>query len=442
MTDDRSLERAARSFIEAGPTQAPDRAVEAALLRVQTTKQERDWHVPWRTPSMTPTTRLLAGIAAIAVILAGGLLLFRPGSDIQTGGPGPSVPGPNGSLGPSAAPSGSPMGAQVPSLTETFVSTRHGFSVHYPAGWTVTNATVAWAPGGSNVWNSGINDELSNVGVARFSGASQALGAGQTGEQWITAYAGGGDPTTWPAVDIGGQAGKIDYDGGPAAGGTVAPGGVMFDAVVVVGGRAYNFNMDGQVDRPTFEAFLATVTFDPASATQPVPPLTQAFSSARHGYRIGLPAAWTATPASAPWPAGSEAAGPPDPMLDIATDPGRPGMSLVGVSQPLATGLTSDEWLTAYERSAPSMPADCWPAPALMETSTIDGQAAWIHGGLATCGFTEALVFAGGRVYEFSAYFPAGGIPMDRDLFDALLGTVKLDPAAADDSPAASARPS
>ena len=36
MTDDRSLERAARSWIEAGPTRAPDRAVEAALLRIET----------------------------------------------------------------------------------------------------------------------------------------------------------------------------------------------------------------------------------------------------------------------------------------------------------------------------------------------------------------------------------------------------------------------
>ena len=48
MTDDRSLERAARSWIEAGPTQAPDRAVEAALLRIETTPQERDLRIPWR----------------------------------------------------------------------------------------------------------------------------------------------------------------------------------------------------------------------------------------------------------------------------------------------------------------------------------------------------------------------------------------------------------
>ena len=36
MTDDRSLERAARSWIEAGPTRAPERAVEAALSRIET----------------------------------------------------------------------------------------------------------------------------------------------------------------------------------------------------------------------------------------------------------------------------------------------------------------------------------------------------------------------------------------------------------------------
>ena len=39
MTDDRSLERAARSWLEAGPTQAPDRAVEAALLPINTTRR-------------------------------------------------------------------------------------------------------------------------------------------------------------------------------------------------------------------------------------------------------------------------------------------------------------------------------------------------------------------------------------------------------------------
>ena len=98
MTDDRSLERAARSFIEAGPTEVPDRVVEAALLTIQSTSQERDWHVPWRTRPVTLTLRFLAGAVAIAIAVGGGVLLLRPGSGSDVGGP------------PSPAPSATPSG--------------------------------------------------------------------------------------------------------------------------------------------------------------------------------------------------------------------------------------------------------------------------------------------------------------------------------------------
>ncbi len=262
MTDDRSLERAARSWLEDGPAEAPDRAVEAALLQIQTTTQERDWHVPWRKRPMTQTARLLAGVAAIAILLVGGAFILRPGSNVGSGGPSPTIPA-SPSATPSASAAASPPAA--PALTETFTSARHGYSVHYPSGWTVKNATKPWSTIGQNNWGSGINDELSSS-TARFSGASQSLATGQTADQWMTAYANGVSTSSWATVTIGGQAGKITRDGVPAAGGTVAPGGVMFDAVVVVGGRAYNFNMDGIVDRPTFNAFLTTVTFDPPAA--------------------------------------------------------------------------------------------------------------------------------------------------------------------------------
>jgi hypothetical protein len=106
MKDDRSIERAARSWLEGGPTQAPDHAVEAALLTIQSTTQERDW-LPWRTRQMTQTLRLLAGAAAIAVAV-GGVILINPGSGTGPGGQpsallttpsptptaSPSVPGP------------------------------------------------------------------------------------------------------------------------------------------------------------------------------------------------------------------------------------------------------------------------------------------------------------------------------------------------------------
>jgi WD40 repeat protein len=72
MTDDRSLERAARAWLEDGPTQAPDRSVEAALLRIQTTTQDRDLRIPWR-----PTTMMdRLAVAAMAAVLAIGTLAF------------------------------------------------------------------------------------------------------------------------------------------------------------------------------------------------------------------------------------------------------------------------------------------------------------------------------------------------------------------------------
>jgi hypothetical protein len=111
MTDDRSLERAARSWIEVGPTRAPDHAVEAALARIQTTPQERDWF-PWRLPHMLTPARV-AVAAVLGALLIGGALftLARPPA---VGGPDPS-----GSPSPSPSPSASaedpsPMPMAVP----------------------------------------------------------------------------------------------------------------------------------------------------------------------------------------------------------------------------------------------------------------------------------------------------------------------------------------
>ena len=61
MTDDRSLERAARSWLEIGPTQAPDAPSSRPSLRIQTTTQDRDLRVPWRLPAMFTPARLARG---------------------------------------------------------------------------------------------------------------------------------------------------------------------------------------------------------------------------------------------------------------------------------------------------------------------------------------------------------------------------------------------
>jgi Tol biopolymer transport system component len=95
MTDDRSLERAARSWIESGPTRAPDRAVEAALLTIESTAQERDLRIPWRLPKML-MNRLAVVAAAVLVLVAGAFTFSR-----LTATPGTSATTPSPTLAPS-----------------------------------------------------------------------------------------------------------------------------------------------------------------------------------------------------------------------------------------------------------------------------------------------------------------------------------------------------
>ena len=76
MSDDRSIERNARAWLELGPTQAPDHAVEAALRTIDSTSQERDLRIPWRFPPMTLQTRLAAA-AVVGVLAIGGAIWLK-----------------------------------------------------------------------------------------------------------------------------------------------------------------------------------------------------------------------------------------------------------------------------------------------------------------------------------------------------------------------------
>ena len=145
MTDDRSLERAARSFIEAGPTQAPDRAVEAALLRIESTPQERDLRVPWRIPTMTTPARI-AVAAVLGVLLVAGAVSFfgRQGqSSVGVPGPSPSSPVPASRI-PSAAP---PSSAGVPDYTGL-----QGWIVFEHFGQAPDGSTTTFDPDLRQIW--------------------------------------------------------------------------------------------------------------------------------------------------------------------------------------------------------------------------------------------------------------------------------------------------
>ena len=53
---------------------------------------------------------------------------------------------------------------------------------------------------------------------------------------------------------------------------TISPGGVIFDAVVVVTGHGYEFTLDG-TSIAMFDALLKTVTLSPSDAID-LPPMT------------------------------------------------------------------------------------------------------------------------------------------------------------------------
>jgi hypothetical protein len=102
MTDDRSLERVARSWIEVGPTTAPTHAVDVALLRIESTPQERDLRIPWRITVMPLPARVAAAALAGVLLVGGAVYLFAPGNRSSVGGSGPS---PSAASTPSAPPS-------------------------------------------------------------------------------------------------------------------------------------------------------------------------------------------------------------------------------------------------------------------------------------------------------------------------------------------------
>jgi hypothetical protein len=74
MSEDQRFERGARTWLEDGPTRAPERAVSEALATIESTPQDRSLRVPWRLPVMSLPVRL-AAVALLVALAAGGTYL-------------------------------------------------------------------------------------------------------------------------------------------------------------------------------------------------------------------------------------------------------------------------------------------------------------------------------------------------------------------------------
>lgn len=225
MTDDRSVERAARSWLEDGPTTAPDRPVEDALARIETTRQERGPLVPWRLPTMNLYMRFAAAAVLAVVAIGGAVYLLGDGG----GGVGTApTPSPTEAPSPTVAPTPTPTPAPTPIDTSTwtsFASATYAFSLLHPDDWTINPSTHVWTLEEDGAEFGGTENAAAEIfhsadGGLGISAWSVAVEPGTTLEDFVAAYC---EMNTTPCTDIQGRAEPIVAEGGDPYSGVLVP---------------------------------------------------------------------------------------------------------------------------------------------------------------------------------------------------------------------------
>jgi hypothetical protein len=218
MSESRDLKRRlAEYYAGEAPSRAPDWVLRDSLAAIETTKQRRlVMGVPRRFYLMSTNLKLAAALVAVIALGAAGFrLLAVPAGPGGGPTPTPSVtttaaPTPTVTPRPSFASTGAPP------LTGTHVSPTFGFTVSYPAGWTVRVGTQPWtthalAGFGSPLETADYIMDPTNQSQLFIMLASHPLG-GESGTAWEAAVAAQPDPgpcTTFDAVVVSGLPGRI-----------------------------------------------------------------------------------------------------------------------------------------------------------------------------------------------------------------------------------------
>ena len=201
---DQLFERAVRDWLDDGSDRTPRPAIDAVLLAVKTTRQERDLRIPRRFTQMPTYIRLVAGIA-IAAVVGFGVLLYSNREPGVGGQPTPTPP-------PTAVPTASPTA----SLLDTsgwvpYTSERYGFTIAHPDDWSEDPASRAWNfESDVQAWahlesTDHFNDAEGLVGLSAW---STAVAPGTTVESWMEAYCAG--QNAGPCTGI--QDGAVDVE--------------------------------------------------------------------------------------------------------------------------------------------------------------------------------------------------------------------------------------
>lgn len=140
---DRQFERAVLDWLGDGSDRTPPLAIDAVLLAVRTTPQERAPRIPRRFNSMPTSLRLAAAFALVAVVGFGALVYVGTG-------PGPSPSNPTTTPTVMETPIPTPVPTEVARgivAWATYTSAVHGTTFGYPSDWPVrVPATRTWQP--------------------------------------------------------------------------------------------------------------------------------------------------------------------------------------------------------------------------------------------------------------------------------------------------------
>ena len=151
MTTDRALTAIVQSWMEEGPTDLPDRILDAVLDQVPATRQRRFSWPAWRFADMNGYAKFLVATAAIVAVALVGFNLLAPrngGVPGATQGPPTASPSPSAAAAlatPKAAPPNGPVDAGTYRVTEPWF-TRSPLTLTLPDGWQRED-NVFWGPG-------------------------------------------------------------------------------------------------------------------------------------------------------------------------------------------------------------------------------------------------------------------------------------------------------
>ena len=285
MTTPRDPDSILAAWLEEGPNALPESTARAIAVNTRTMNQRRHWMwMPQRSLAMNLYARIAVAAIMVVAVLGGAVYVLAPAGGVG-GGPGSAVPSAPPSPTPSAAAAGSPSPsvAVVPPLDTTgwptYISTRYGLSIGYPADWTTRPSDHPWTVAADADWtNTAFESFVAPGDTIRASAWSEPVKPGTSLDAWIQTYC---PMNTSPCTGIADRSQAATMDGHA---GTL----VQFDgdtqAFFLVGDRVYGVVVwEDDADPRTapyggavrlLKGYLSTVRLLPGGPASPAPSAT------------------------------------------------------------------------------------------------------------------------------------------------------------------------